>query len=111
MAMDERAHLEQLLDAHNKRLRVLEVEAARKGISTPPEVHTEIEEIRAQILAVTRQLTDLLPPGHIPVELWTYQEDGPPAGDRTRIAWGGRFAPTLPTPEIWRAELLPELHD
>ena len=98
MATDERAHLEQLLDVHNKRLHVLEVEAARKGYNTPPEVHTEIADIRAQILAVTQQLTDLLPPGHIPVDLWTYQEAGPPAGERTRVAWTAHFVPVLPTP-------------
>jgi hypothetical protein len=110
MAIDERTHLEQLLDVHNKRLHVLEVEAARKGYNTPPEVHSEMADIRAQILAVTQQLTDLLPPGHIPVDLWTYQEVGPPAGDHIRLAWAVRFTPALPTPAIWHDDLLPELH-
>lgn len=109
MTADERAHLERVLDAHRRRLRELEVSAARTGFNTPPEVTGEISEIREQILAVTRQLTDLLPPGHVPVDLVSYPDALGPAGGRLRVDWSQWFAPAPPTPEIWQAELLPAL--
>ena len=39
-------YLEVLLSAHNKRLQVLELRAAREGTGCPPEVLVEIQEIK-----------------------------------------------------------------
>lgn len=38
-----------LLDEHRRRLQALQIQKARKGISTPPEILNEIEDIQAEI--------------------------------------------------------------
>jgi CHAT domain len=43
------AHIQQLIEEYTRRLRVLEVQAARAGYNARPEVLTEIDEIRAEI--------------------------------------------------------------
>jgi hypothetical protein len=54
----------QVKDAHKKRLRLLQVEAALKGISAPPEILIEIENIKRFIkkskLIVNRYFTTWL---------------------------------------------------
>lgn len=45
------------IEEHERRLRVLEDQQARMGISTPPEVVTEIEDIKATIAELRRERT------------------------------------------------------
>lgn len=56
--MDEqqRQHLEKLRIVHQKRLQTLELQAANFGLSAPPHVLTEIEDIQRQISSIERQL-------------------------------------------------------
>lgn len=50
----DRQNLDDLIQAHTERLRVLEVQAARFGDDAPPHIVTEIERIEAE-LAQLRQ--------------------------------------------------------
>lgn len=52
----ERRHLEGKLDAYRRRLEPLEIQQARSGPRTPPEVVVEIEEIRAYIQQAEERL-------------------------------------------------------
>lgn len=56
MDKKEREHQEQLLEQYRRRLGKLEQQAARKGYSTPPEVLTEIEDIKAKIESIREAL-------------------------------------------------------
>lgn len=44
-----RDHIEKLIDAHTRRLQELELRAATLGSNAPPEVLSEIEDIRVEI--------------------------------------------------------------
>ncbi len=52
-------HLIETKNTHQKRLRVLEVQAAKFGISAQPHIIIEIEEIKKKIDAIDYQLTTL----------------------------------------------------
>lgn len=56
MTEQDRAGVAELRTAHEARLRVLQLRAARQGDSTPPEVLTEIDEIRAKLRALAETL-------------------------------------------------------
>jgi hypothetical protein len=49
---DRRQHV---INAHSKRLQLLEMQAARSGYNTPPEVLAEIDSIRAEIARLMRE--------------------------------------------------------
>jgi len=51
-----RQHLEELRQQHQRRLQVLEIQAAAYGLSTPPHVLIEIEDIKEKIAAIDKQL-------------------------------------------------------
>src|SRR5262245_35417136 len=53
---DQRSHLEGLRQAHLRRLRILEQQAAITGVNTRPEVLTEIEDLQASIARIDAQL-------------------------------------------------------
>src|SRR6185503_12927785 len=53
---DQRSHLDGLRQAHLRRLRILEQQAAITGVNTRPEVLTEIEDLRATIAQIESQL-------------------------------------------------------
>jgi hypothetical protein len=55
----ESQQIEELLMARKKRLRVLEVRQAELGIGTPPEIIVEIEDYRAKIEDIEKQLKTL----------------------------------------------------
>jgi WD40 repeat protein len=55
---DSRAHLETLRRSHLRRLQELEKQAAALGLSTPPHINTEIEDIRLLIAEIDRQLAN-----------------------------------------------------
>jgi hypothetical protein len=63
MEKDQLKHQEELRGAYLKRLRVLELQAAKLGLETPASIRIEIEELREtiasidQILAAARQET------------------------------------------------------
>jgi hypothetical protein len=54
---NQRKHLEALRQDHQRRLNVLERQAAQFGLHAPPHIVTEIEDIRAKIAEIDRQLT------------------------------------------------------
>ena len=58
MDEDEINDLRELRQAHRNRLRVLELKAAQYGINCPPEVQTEISEIKNKIEALDQQIRD-----------------------------------------------------
>lgn len=53
---EEISSLHQLIIAHTGRVRILELKAAKYGLSCPPEIEAEIEEIKDKISALKRQL-------------------------------------------------------
>src|SRR5690242_1048523 len=105
MKADERAHLESLLATLLKRLRALEIQEALKGVDTPPHVRVELDDLRQRIADITEKLR----PQTIDIDLFSYEDIGSPDPGRIRLNWVPAFNPTLPTPEIWRTTLLPEL--
>jgi hypothetical protein len=62
MDNQERKHLEELRQAHQKRLQVLEQQAAHFGLSAPPHVLIEIEDIKQTIASIDAQLAVAKPP-------------------------------------------------
>lgn len=59
MDNQQRQHLEELRFTHQKRLQVLELQAASFGLSAPPHILTEIEDIRKQIGSIDARLAEL----------------------------------------------------
>jgi hypothetical protein len=53
---EDRQHLETLQQTHQRRLRVLEMQYARQGPRTPPEVLIEIEDVREEIAKINSRL-------------------------------------------------------
>lgn len=51
-----RQHLEELRKKHERRLQILELKETTFGISTPPEILIEIEDIRKKISAIDKEL-------------------------------------------------------
>ena len=56
MDTEEIQHLQALREILQKRLRVLELQAARLGLQAPPHILTEIEDLQLQIARVAEQL-------------------------------------------------------
>lgn len=54
-------HLQKLLDLHRQRLRLLEEQAARYGISVDPIITIEIEDIKQTISSLQAQIGGLNP--------------------------------------------------
>lgn len=55
---DEAAHKRELIALHRKVLNTLELRAAQFGIHTPPYITIEIEELKAKIAQLQRELGD-----------------------------------------------------
>lgn len=49
-------HLKELRQQHKRRLQVLEIQAAAYGLSTPPHILIEIEDIKENIIIINEQL-------------------------------------------------------
>jgi hypothetical protein len=60
MDQDEQRHLEKLQKVLTRRLRVLELQAARLGGNAPPDVLLEIEDLRESIAEVDAQLSEAI---------------------------------------------------
>ncbi len=56
---EQRTHLEELRETHQKRLNKLELREAQLGLSAPPELLTEIEDVREKVNAINIQLSTL----------------------------------------------------
>jgi tetratricopeptide (TPR) repeat protein len=54
---DERKHLQELLEASRKRLRVREQQAEQYGISVPPEVKIELDDLRTEVAGLEARLS------------------------------------------------------
>src|SRR6516162_9728741 len=52
----ERQHFKNLRQTHERRLRVLELQAATFGLSVPPHVLTEMEDIKEKIASIDNQM-------------------------------------------------------
>lgn len=61
MDLQERAHLQALIDTKQRRLRVLEERAAKQGYNTPPEVTLEIRDLQSEIQQHERERNGSLP--------------------------------------------------
>lgn len=61
--------LEEQRDAHKSRLQVLEVQAARRGHSTPPEVVTEISDIKAKMVPIDAAIFKLTYVGNVRADI------------------------------------------
>jgi len=56
---EELLHKKRLINALDQRRRPLEVQAAQKGSSAPPEILTEISSLTEQVRAITKEISDL----------------------------------------------------
>lgn len=56
MDAEERQHIGDLIERHKRRLRELEKQAASRGLSTPPEINTEMQDIRGAIANLQKRL-------------------------------------------------------
>lgn len=56
----QHAHLLKLREIHTKRLRVLELQSAQFGISVPPHILLEIEDIKEEIANINIQIEKTL---------------------------------------------------
>lgn len=56
---EEIDHQMSLRREHVRRLRPLEIEQARKGIDTPPQVETQINDIRKKVVAIEERINSL----------------------------------------------------
>ncbi len=54
-------HFQKLLRTHQRRLRELEQQAALKGSDTPPHIRIEIEDLRAELARLERELAQVAP--------------------------------------------------
>jgi hypothetical protein len=108
---DERAYLEALLSIHRKRLQVLELEAARKGVDTPPHVHVEIEEIQQKLVGITKLLANSPPLGNVAIDLFSFPVMGANDSSHICLDWVNFFNPSLPTVDIWNTILVPNLNN
>jgi hypothetical protein len=59
MSNQRREHLDKLRRMHQKRLNVLELQAASYGLAAPPHVLIEIEDIREKIKSIEAQLAEI----------------------------------------------------
>lgn len=109
MPSQQRQAIEQIRNEHERRLQQLEIKAAKLGLSTPPEIHIEMDDIRAAIDRLNAQLDTLLPPGAIHIDLLTFP--GQASHDPAHIVldWVSDFTPDFPTPETWDSKLVPDL--
>lgn len=58
MNVKQTQHIDELRQIHQNRLQILELQAARLGVSTPPEVLIEIEDIKKKIDSLYMELAD-----------------------------------------------------
>jgi len=56
METDERSYLLSLKQAHENRLKALEIQAAQYGMNCPPHISTEIDHIKIQVSAIENKL-------------------------------------------------------
>ncbi|NOK60947.1 MAG: hypothetical protein GFH27_549289n71 [Chloroflexi bacterium AL-W] len=64
-------HNQQLLDTYQRRLQILELQAAQFGINTPPHIVMEIEDLTKKIKEIENQInpTNTLKNATIPVQI------------------------------------------
>ncbi len=106
MEQNERSYLEDLKTIHQRRLQSLEKKQATFGISTPPEIEIEIEDIGAEI----KKLNDRLHRARaINVDLLSYIDIAPRDSTTIRIDWTSHFSNGIAPSETWAQMLLPEL--
>lgn len=69
------AELEEQRSAHKSRLQVLEVQAARSGRSTPPEVTLEIGDIKTKLVPIDAAIFKLTYVGNVRADVPNDQHD------------------------------------
>lgn len=69
------ADLDEQRAAHKARLQVLEIQAARMGNSTPPEVVTEIHDIKARLVPIDAAIFKLTYVGNVRADVPNDQHD------------------------------------
>ena len=106
MDADERRYLEDLTTIHQRRLQIQERKHAQLGISTPPEIEIEIEDIRAAIKKIGERLHQARA---VNVDLLCYVAIAPRDSATIQIDWTKHFLNGVAPDEIWAQRLLPEL--
>ncbi len=104
---DERLLPEALLAEHRKRLRVLEIKKAQRGIDTPPDILIEIDDIGKEINRLSTQMDRAQA---VVVDLFSFAEANYHEPAQIRLDWATFFAP-IPTAENWATMLLPQLEN
>jgi DNA-binding beta-propeller fold protein YncE len=88
MSNKQKQHLKTLLQQHERRLRVLETRAATAGMNTPPEVVTEIEDIRSEIARLIEEIAKIEASGEEDIALPFPPTPWVRLFRQSRIIWG-----------------------
>lgn len=104
-------HIKNLLITHQRRLQILRERQAIIGMSVPPEIVIEIEDLEAEMAKLQYELTQLKAPL---IYIHNFGDKEDPPSEATVIDWSQYFSlgqpyRTVPGPETWQNELLPDL--
>lgn len=86
--MSRKNDIEEQISFHSRRLQALEVQNARRGINTPPEVTIEIEDIQnklAELQAELQSLTEIVLQNPYRGLSWFREEDSDIFLDEIRL--------------------------
>ena len=106
MEEDERTYLEKLKLLHQRRLQKLELKRAQLGISTPPEIEIEIEDIGGEVKQVDERLHRSRA---FSVDLLSHVAIAPRERTTIQIDWTSHFHNSIASAETWAQQLIPDL--
>src|SRR5262245_43291281 len=105
MDTTEHDHIGKLIDEYTRRFRILQLQQAKQGPATRPEVIIELEDIQQEI----GKLNSRLQRGSImTVDLISYRGAATSGGAQERLDWADSFQ-SVPSAEVWTTDLFPNL--
>lgn len=104
-------HIKNLLITHQRSLHHLREQQAKLGLTAPPAIMIQIEDLEVEMAKLQHELTQLKAP-LIYIHNFGDKEETPP--EATELDWSQYFSfgqpyRTTPSPETWQNELLPKL--
>lgn len=106
MDLDERSYLEELKTTHERRLHKLEQKRALLGVSTPPEIEIEIEDITSELKNLRNRLHRARA---IDIDLLCHLAIAPRTGATVQFDWTSHFHNGVAAEATWAQLLLPDL--
>ncbi|NTV63974.1 MAG: trypsin-like peptidase domain-containing protein [Oscillochloris sp.] len=99
-------HLKELIRIYTRRLQILEIQRAQRGIYTEPHILMEIEDLQQKIAECEAQLGIRKP---LEVELLAFATAISSGTAAESLDWRRYYAQATPTPALWQSTLIPEL--